>query len=363
MVTISSSFALSGLHVFFADPSAVGGYPFEDPTYLASIVPDIIYVKAGEAVNPLFTDSFKYVSLETDKQDYDMYVKPVWADDYGASDDRDFRFSLGDGVASLVNVYSYDTIIRIPAYVQTNSGYGPVYKVTELYYADSGNSYSVFENNQSLESVVIPHTITGIGYNAFNGCSALTSIEIPSSVTSIGEQSFAGTGLTSIKIPSSVVYIGTNPFGDSGKLASIIVEEGNDVYDSRDNCNAIIETNTNVLIAGCNTTKIPATVIRIGERAFTCGGLTSITIPSSVQSIGNWAVTWSGVTTVVIESESVAGDGNSLYNLLSSHETKTVYVKNKGDGNPMEVDSVLTDDLEFTMADTSDKTGYTKYTR
>ena len=62
------------------------------------------------------------------------------------------------------------------------------------------------------------------------------------------------------------------------------------VYDSRDNCNAIIEKETNTLIQGCKNTKIPPSVTSIGEAAFSdCSGLTRIKIPSSVTSIGNYA--------------------------------------------------------------------------
>jgi hypothetical protein len=73
-------------------------------------------------------------------------------------------------------------------------------------------------------------------------------------------------------------------------LTSMVVETGNKNYDSRENCNAIIETATNTLIAGCQNTVIPNSVTGIGENAFYyCLTLTSIVIPSSVKSIGKWA--------------------------------------------------------------------------
>ena len=133
--------------------------------------------------------------------------------------------------------------------------------------------------------------VTSIGNEVFFGCSELTSIEIPSSVTSIGNFAFSGcSGLTGIEIPSSVTKIGEAAFSGCSGLTSINVEAGNEVYDSRDNCNAIIKKATNTLIQGCKNTKIPSSVTSIGNYAFyDCSGLTGIEIPSSVTSIGDLA--------------------------------------------------------------------------
>ena len=133
--------------------------------------------------------------------------------------------------------------------------------------------------------------VTSIGNEVFFGCSELTSIEIPSSVTSIRDQAFSSCrGLTGIEIPSSVTKIGEAAFSGCSGLTSINVEAGNEVYDSRDNCNAIIKKATNTLIQGCKNTKIPSSVTSIGYYAFyDCSGLTGIEIPSSVTSIGDLA--------------------------------------------------------------------------
>lgn len=133
--------------------------------------------------------------------------------------------------------------------------------------------------------------VTSIGNEVFFGCSELTSIEIPSSVTSIRDQAFSSCrGLTGIEIPSSVTKIGEAAFSGCSGLTSINVEAGNEVYDSRDNCNAIIKKATNTLIQGCKNTKIPSSVTSIGNYAFyDCSGLTGIEIPSSVTSIGDLA--------------------------------------------------------------------------
>ena len=112
------------------------------------------------------------------------------------------------------------------------------------------------------------YAVTAIGYGAFFYCHDLTRVEIPNSITSIASQIF--------KLCNS--------------LKGITVASDNPYFDSRDNCNAIIETSSNILMAGCQTTVIPATIIAIGEAAFSgCMGLTSMNIPNSVKTIGESA--------------------------------------------------------------------------
>ena len=142
----------------------------------------------------------------------------------------------------------------------------------------------------SLKSMTIGNSVTNIGERAFEYCSNLTSLNIPNSVTSIGFMAFGGcSSLTSLTIGNGVTSIGNGAF-DCTSLTTIIVGNNNTKYDSRDNCNAIIETATNTLLYGCNNTKIPNGIIRIEDHAFRfCSGLKSMTIPNSVTSIGRGA--------------------------------------------------------------------------
>ena len=150
--------------------------------------------------------------------------------------------------------------------------------------------YYAFIYCPDLTSVTIGNSVTTICGDAFGECIGLTSVTIPNSVISIGEGAFSGCyGLTSVTIPNSVTSIGKGAFR-SCRLTSIIVEHGNTKFDSRDNCNAIIETASNTLIAGCENTIIPNSVTSIGSQAFYgCFRLTSIDIPNSVTHIGGSA--------------------------------------------------------------------------
>ena len=147
---------------------------------------------------------------------------------------------------------------------------------------------NTFDGCSGLYSVTIPESVTNFGRSAFGDCSGLTSITIPNSVTSIGDYAFeACSGLTSITIPESVTSIGVGTFSGCSDLKKITVEQGNEKYDCRNNCNAIIETESNTLIAGCKNSVIPNSVTSIGDAAFSgCSGINSVTIPNSVNSIG-----------------------------------------------------------------------------
>ena len=169
-------------------------------------------------------------------------------------------------------------------------------------------------------SITVPNSVTTIGYSAFIGCSGLTSVTIPNSVTSISDYAFIEcSSLTEVKISNSVTAIGKMAFYGCSSLTSLTVESGNTKYDSRDNCNAIIETGSNILVAGCNNTVIPNSVTAIGEYAFSSrSGFTSITIPDGVTSIGNSAFyNCSGLTSIKV-SDNVTSIGNSAFSGCSS---------------------------------------------
>lgn len=136
-----------------------------------------------------------------------------------------------------------------------------------------------------VSSVIIPEGVTVIKENAFSGCQGLTKVTLPNSLTSIEQNAFWGTKLSSIYIPQFVSFIASRSFPSSPQ--TIEVDKKNKNYDSREGCNAIIETSSNTLISGCSNSRIPNTVSAIGDWAFdNCIGISEITIPSNIKSIG-----------------------------------------------------------------------------
>ena len=163
-------------------------------------------------------------------------------------------------------------------------------------YDSRNNCNAIIETENNIliagcKNTLLPDDITSIGSYAFYDCTGLASITIPDSVKSIGDYAFCTcTGLTSIAIPDNVTNIGDYVFRGCTGLAMISVSNKNQKYDSRNNCNAIIETENNILMVGCKNTLIPDNITSIDSYAFyNCKGLISVTIPDSVTSIGSFA--------------------------------------------------------------------------
>lgn len=186
-----------------------------------------------------------------------------------------------------------------------------------------------------LKSIMIPSSVTYIGDNVFDNCKSLTSVSVPDGIRHIGSYAFKDTpwlesqsdgllyigkvahlykgsipdntvikfrdgtisisrkafydssnrdGLTGIEIPESVIDIGENPFAGCRNISTIDVSPNNSVYSSPNNCNAIINSQTQTLISGCKNTTIPDAIRTIGKEAFRSVGITSI-ILSNIETI------------------------------------------------------------------------------
>ena len=220
----------------------------------------------------------------------DATVKSVCVRNWDTNGDGELAETEAAAVNNLGTVFQNNTNIR---------SFNELQYFTSLTTIES----NAFSGCSNLTAIAIPNAVTSIGESAFNSCSALTAITIPNAVTTIGSYAFTSCiSLTTITIPKSVTNLGVNPFINCSGLQSIKVESGNSVYDSRNNCNAIIETKTNKLVTGCKNTVFPSAVTSIGGQAFSgCSKLTTITIPNTVTSIGGGAFSsCSGLTSVTL---------------------------------------------------------------
>ena len=147
----------------------------------------------------------------------------------------------------------------------------------------------------------------------------MTELTLPNRVRIIEVSAFeCCSGLTELTLPNSVKSIGDGAFAYCSGLEKITVESGNSRYNSRDNCNSIIDKKTNTLIAGCKNSVIPNSVARIDGLAFCgCSGLTELTLPNSVTSIGDGAFRGCRGLTGLTLPNSVTSIGESAFYLCS----------------------------------------------
>ncbi len=224
-----------------------------------------------------------------------------------------------DNVLSLSIPNSVTTIEAYAFYMVSNVEYSGIaedpnnweakclngYIENNLVYSDATKTKLCGCPSYVFGAMTIPNTVTTIGRKAFAYCDGITSITIPNSVTTIEDVAFDQmSSVTELTIPASVTSIGWCAFrGMNNSLTSIRVEEGNPKYDSRDNCNALIQKSGRILILGCVNTVIPNTIDAIGMFAFSgCENLTSISIPTGVRKIRENAFEQAGLTEITLPS-------------------------------------------------------------
>ena len=384
--------------------SSLKGNPGDDgkDSSFASYTITYDYGKARQffnnAVNTSTIKSTEWLtSLPTIKEEY----KNCFNGWYVVGTDRqieDYDFIGGDvnlEARFYINEYSMSGLYQNGRYIKTwnelSSGIVFNYDKSEIHECNQNLAGDLVIDNcvesieeeaffgcSKLTNIVIPASVTSIEYDSFWLCRGLTSIKvaegntiydsrdncnaiietatnsliagssntvIPTTVKRIGDYAFSGREeLTKIIIPASVISIGHSSFEDCDKLMSIKVAEGNTIYDSRDNCNAIIETTTNLLIAGCANTVIPESIISIDHGAFyECSGLTSIFIPANVTSISDSSFArCDGLTNIRVSVSNTVYDSRDNCNAIIESATNELIIGCKNTVIPLGVSSIGT---------------------
>ena len=254
--------------------------------------------------------------------------------------------SIGHSVSSIGELAFYCTgltTVYFNADSCTNIGGGgtPFYQgFTKLYI---GSNVKVIPDNAFrqcyIDTLNFPSSVSRIGKYAFYFC-GLRSIHLNEGLAIIDHLAFCGTALSSVSIPSTVSSIAPGAFARCSSISSLTVDNNNETYDSRNNCNAIIQSNNNKIVVGCKNTVFPSTVTgiekwafsgcsgltgeliipdqitNIGETAFEgCSGITSLTIGKSMDSIGNGAFIYcSSLSSLFFNADSCVYMGDEYYN-------------------------------------------------
>ena len=204
-------------------------------------------------------------------------------------------------IVTKFNVTDAENPTRVMSDAAKTSGYFNALKIDDVKQDTIESAYTLSEGEHTIKyTLTKPKKLEG---SVFVSCTSMVSVEIPKYIS---------------KIDGGV-------FNNCASLSSITVAAGNTKFDSRNNCNAIIEKATNTLVRGCSETVIPNDVTAIGDNAFNGSiNLEEITIPNAVTSIGNAAfASCSGLTSIEIP-DSVTSVGNAAFASCASLTSATI---------------------------------------
>lgn len=237
----------------------------------------------------------------------DPHVKSLCVEKWDSNGDKELSMEEAAAVKSLGDVFTFDTDIVLFPELQYFTGLRTInssafnhcwnLQSIQLPQQVTSISTSAFFECVSLEEISIPASVKIIDGYAFNGCTSLASLTLPEGLTTIGDYAFSNCSMSALAIPSTVTKIAQSAFWGCSSLDNITVDPDNTVYDSREDCNAIVTTATNTLSLGTVCTVIPSSVTAIGPYAFYGNSrLEVIDIPGGVTSVGMSA--FSGCTSL-----------------------------------------------------------------
>ena len=223
---------------------------------------------------PVITDEMRFITFA------DQNVKTICINNWDTNGDGNLSIAEAANVTSIGTKFNSNSGVSITSFDELEYFTG----LTDI-------ERSAFSGCSQLSSIKLPNGLKAIRTDAFFMCYQLKEITLPEGLETIEGSAFLYcNSLKTFHVPASVNSITGNPLLNCYSVSSITVDEANQIYDSRNGCNAIICTSTKELIAGCKSTVIPENVTAIGSQAFYgCSNLTSIVLPAAITSIDNYA--------------------------------------------------------------------------
>ncbi len=284
-ITHSGYFAnLSTIKVYFATENKPivfhGSNDWSDKLTLSPSQTEYkLEFRPSEITSDVFTVSFQTPIVPDDKRYIDFAdnnVKTICINNWDTNRDGKLSIAEAAAVTSIGTKFTSNTTI---------TSFDELQYFTSLTTLDQ----NAFSGCNKLTSIKFPSSLKTIKASAFQMCTSLKNITLPEGLEFLSGSTFVWCSeMTRLLIPGSVTSITGSPMIYSPNVSSIVVDDSNGNYDSRNGCNAIISTSTNELIAGCKNTIIPEDVVSIGVNAFFGNsGLTSIVLPSNITDIGD----------------------------------------------------------------------------
>ena len=188
----------------------------------------------------------------------------------------------------------------------------------ENYYCPNDSNVIIDSNNilvLGCNNTIIPENVKVIGMSSFAYCSKIKKLSIPKNIEVIERYAFENCyNLKELYIPKELNVISSFAFSGCSRLSKIVVDKENPRYDSRDNCNGIIESNSNTLVLGCKNTEFVDSINRIGEGAFSSNqSIGEVEIPSNIKVIDSSAFSECMNLSNIIFSEGLTEIGENAF--------------------------------------------------
>lgn len=174
--------------------------------------------------------------------------------------------------------------------------------ITKLSFAEGSRLDSIADQSIffmfELEELELPTGLRAIAYAGISSCPRLKKANLPEGLVKLDPMVFTGCPVEELVIPSTLVEIGEGFLstghqqmdGDgSSSLRHISVAEGNPIYDSREDCNAVILTATNTLYMAKAISKLPSTLEVIAANSYSDPCMKTLTLPASIKKIESYA--------------------------------------------------------------------------